>query len=90
MSPRTPHPTPAAGPPPPRPVPAAVPALPPLEVLAEVDAAASRAEGLSARGRELYIARDPFGRRVLVELRGSDGAVHRLSPREALVLMTGL
>jgi hypothetical protein len=64
-----------------------IPAAPPPEVLAEVDAAAARVDELAAAGREVHFITTPGGGRVVIELRTLDGTVLRtLSPSEALEL----
>ncbi|HWT22465.1 MAG TPA: hypothetical protein VN213_03060 [Solirubrobacteraceae bacterium] len=66
-----------------------VPPTPPASVLAEVDAAYARAEELRAMGCELHFGAGP-GRRLVLEVRGRDGAVLRtLPPSAALDFMTG-
>jgi FlaG protein len=65
-------------------------ALPPPEVLREVDAAAERAEALAAANRELHFQLDDETGRVVVEVRDFDGNVIRtIPPSEALEIMAG-
>jgi hypothetical protein len=63
---------------------------PPPQVLAEVDAAWERAQGLFAGELELHFAVDSFTRRVSGELRVPDGDVwERVSAGEALAIACG-
>jgi hypothetical protein len=68
-----------------------LPAAPPPEALADVDAAWERAQELFAGELELHFELDPLTRRVHGELRmpGADVAWERLSAREALALACG-
>ena len=77
---RTPDAPPAA-----RPAPAVdavdvLPASPPPEVLAEVDAAWERAAELAAANRELHFRRDERTGRTIIEVRTLDGEVLRTIP----------
>ena len=68
-----------------------LPAAPPPEALAQVDAAWERAQAPFAGELELHFVLDPVMRRVHGELRvpGADSAWERLSAREALALACG-
>jgi hypothetical protein len=67
-----------------------IPASPPPEVLAEVDAAWERASDLAAQNRELHFARDEASGRLIIEVRTLDGEVLRtIPPSEALNVMSG-
>ena len=67
-----------------------IPASPPPEVLAEVDAAWERAGDLAAQNRELHFARDEASGRLVIEVRTLDGEVLRtIPPSEALNVMSG-
>ena len=67
-----------------------IPASPPPEVLAEVDAAWARADELAAQNRELHFARDEHTGRMIIEVRTLDGEVLRtIPPSEALNVMSG-
>jgi FlaG protein len=83
-----------------RPVPAApagpvdrsdiIPASPPGEVLAEVDAAWERAEMLAAVNRQLHFERDEEAGRIIIEIRTFDGEVLKtIPPSGALNIMSG-
>jgi hypothetical protein len=66
---------------------AGLPSSPPPEVLAEVDAAAGRADELTRSGRELHFELDEETGRVTIQLRDLAGNVIRIvSPSEALRL----
>lgn len=72
-------------------VPGCLPAVPPPELLDEIDAAADRAAELAADDRELHFELDEATGRIVVLVRDLDGTVLRtLSPSEALDVMTGL
>jgi flagellar protein FlaG len=65
--------------------------LPPPEALAEVAAAARRAQDLADRNRELHFHRDEESGRIIVQVRDLDGHVIRtIPPSEALEVMAGL
>jgi hypothetical protein len=67
-----------------------IPASPPPEVLAEVDAAWARAAQLAAENRELHFERDPATGRVVIQVRTLDGEVLRtIPPSGALDIMGG-
>ena len=67
-----------------------IPASPPPEVLAEVDAAWERTSRLAAQNRELHFARDEASGRLVIEVRTLDGEVLRtIPPSEALNVMSG-
>ena len=57
-----------------------VPASPPPEALAEVDAAWERAGQLAAANRELHFRRDEQSGRTIIEVRTLDGEVLRTIP----------
>jgi FlaG protein len=57
-----------------------IPASPPPEVLAEVDAAWERAAELAAQNRELHFRRDDASGRMVIEVRTLDGEVLRIIP----------
>jgi hypothetical protein len=57
-----------------------IPASPPPEVLAEVDAAWERAGELAAANRELHFRRDERTGRTIIEVRTLDGEVLRTIP----------
>jgi FlaG protein len=57
-----------------------IPASPPPEVLAEVDAAWERAAELAAANRELHFSRDEQTGRMIIEVRTLDGEVLRTIP----------
>jgi hypothetical protein len=65
-----------------------VPASPPPEVLAEVDAAWERAAQLAAENRELHFTRDASGR-VVIEVRTLNGEVLRTIPPSRALDVTG-
>ena len=67
-----------------------IPASPPPEVLAEVDAAWERAAELAAANRELHFARDAETGRMIIEVRSLDGEVLKtIPPSKALDVMGG-
>jgi hypothetical protein len=67
-----------------------IPASPPPEVLAEVDAAWERAAELAAQNRELHLARDEVSGRTIIEVRTLEGAVLRtMLPSQMLDVMSG-
>jgi FlaG protein len=57
-----------------------IPASPPPEVLAEVDAAWQRGAELAAANRELHFSRDEHSGRIVIEVRTLDGEVLRTIP----------
>jgi hypothetical protein len=57
-----------------------IPASPPPEVLAEVDAAWENAKSLAEQNRELHFARDKASGRVIIEVRTLDGEVLKTIP----------
>lgn len=67
-----------------------IPAAPPPEVLAEVDAAFERAHQLAQENRELHFSTDAHTGRVVIEVRTLAGEVLRtIPPSEALDVMAG-
>ena len=67
-----------------------IPASPPPEVLAEVDAAWERTGELAAQNRELHFARDEVSGRLVIQVRTLDGEVLRtIPPSEAIKVMGG-
>ena len=67
-----------------------IPASPPPEVLAEVDAAWERAAELAAQNRELHFTRDEVSGRTVIEVRTLDGEVLRtIPPSKMLDVMSG-
>ncbi len=68
----------------------AMPASPPPEVLAEVDAAWERAAQLASANRELHFRRDEGTGRTIIEVRTLDGEVLRtIPPSRLLDVMSG-
>jgi hypothetical protein len=67
-----------------------IPASPPLEVLAEVDAAWERSAELAAANRQLHFRRDEESGRTIIEVRTLDGEVLRtIPPSRMLDVMSG-
>lgn len=67
-----------------------IPASPPPEVLAEVDAAWERAAELAAQNRELHFKRDEVSGRTIIEVRTLEGEVLRtIPPSKMLDVMSG-
>jgi flagellar protein FlaG len=67
-----------------------IPASPPPEVLAVVDAAWDRAAELAAANRELHFSRDNLTGRTIIEVRTLDGEVLRtISPSRLLDVIGG-
>ncbi len=67
-----------------------IPASPPPEVLAEVDAAWERAAELAAQNRELHFRRDEETGRTIIEVRTLSGEVLRtIPPSKMLDVMSG-
>ena len=67
-----------------------IPASPPPEVLAEVDAAWARAADLAAENRELHFRRDEHTGRTIIEVRTLDGEVLRtIPPARMFAVMAG-
>ena len=67
-----------------------IPASPPPEVLAEVDAAWERAAQLATQGRQLHFSADEDTGRVIIEVRTIDGELLRtIPPSRALDIMSG-
>jgi hypothetical protein len=68
----------------------ALPASPPPEVLAEVDAAWQRAAELAERNRELHFSLDGQTGRVAIEVRTLAGEVlETITPSRSLEIMCG-
>jgi hypothetical protein len=68
----------------------AVPASPPPEVLAAVDAAWRRAADLAARNREVHFSLDGDDGRLIIEIRTLAGEVlETISPSRSLEIMCG-
>jgi hypothetical protein len=70
------------------PNPYVIPATPPAEVLAELDAAARALDELTARAAELTLAMDEQAQRLRIELRDEDGT-RRLGPTDLFGLLAG-
>jgi hypothetical protein len=67
-----------------------IPASPPPDVLAEVDAAWERAAELASANRELHFRRDEHSGRTIIEVRTLDGEVLRtIPPSRLLDVMAG-
>ena len=67
-----------------------IPASPPPEVLAEVDAAWERSAELAAQNRELHFKHDEVSGRTIIEVRTLDGEVLRtIPPSKMLDVMSG-
>jgi hypothetical protein len=67
-----------------------LPSRPPVEVLAEMEAASRRYEELRAQHRELHFKHDPDANRVVVEVRDLEGTVLRtIPPSKALDVVAG-
>ena len=66
-----------------------IPAGPPPEVLAEIDAAWERATGLTADGFDVQFLADPDTGRLCAELRIESVLLERLSAHEALAFACG-
>ena len=67
-----------------------IPATPPPDVLAQVDAAAERALQLAQQNRELHFSTDERTGRVVIQVRTLSGEVLRtIPPSEALEVMAG-
>jgi hypothetical protein len=67
-----------------------IPASPPPEVLAEVDAAWERGAQLAAENRELHFERDEASGRTIIQVRTLDGEVLRtIPPADALDVIAG-
>jgi FlaG protein len=67
-----------------------VPAVPPREVLDEVDKASDIAHKLAADNRELHFEMDEKSKRVIIQVKDLDGKVIRtIPPSEALGVMSG-
>jgi hypothetical protein len=67
-----------------------IPASPPPDVLAEVDAAWERSGELAAANRELHFRRDEQSGRTIIEVRTLDGEVLRtIPPSRMLDVMSG-
>jgi hypothetical protein len=66
------------------------PAVPPREVLDEVDKASEIAHKLAADNRELHFEMDEKSKRVIIQVKDLDGRVIRtIPPSEALGVMSG-
>lgn len=67
-----------------------IPATPPPEVMAEVDAAWERSAELAGQDRELHFSTDQASGRVIIEVRSLDGEVLRtIPPSRALDVIGG-
>ena len=67
-----------------------IPASPPPEVLAEVDAAWERAAEMAAQNRELHFRHDEVTGRTIIEVRTLEGEVLRtIPPSKMLDAMSG-
>ena len=67
-----------------------IPASPPPDVLAEVDAAWERAAQLHAQGRELHFSAEKGTGRVIIQVRTVAGELLRtIPPSRALDIMSG-
>ena len=66
--------------------PYAIPAAPPPDLLAELDAAAAALDELAARAAELRLEMDPQARTLHIEL-DDCGDVRRLSPTQLFDLL---
>jgi flagellar protein FlaG len=67
-----------------------IPAKPPVDVLAEIDRAAARAEELARANRELHFEKDPSSGRIVVQVRDLEGNILRtIPPSAALDMMSG-
>ena len=68
----------------------ALPSRPPIEVLAEMEAASRRYDELRSQQRELHFTRDETANRVVVEVRDLEGNVLRtIPPSKALEVIAG-
>lgn len=65
--------------------PYSIPAAPPADLIAELDAAAAALDELTARAAELRLAMDPQARTLRIELE-EGGDVRRLSPTQLFAL----
>jgi hypothetical protein len=65
-----------------------IPAVPPAELLAELDAAARALDELSARAAQLTLGMDDHTRGLRIDL-DNGGEVQRLSPRQLFDLLAG-
>jgi flagellar protein FlaG len=67
-----------------------LPSRPPIEVLAEMEAASRRYDELRSQQRELHFTHDPEQNRVVVEVRDLEGNVLRtIPPSKALDVIAG-
>jgi uncharacterized FlaG/YvyC family protein len=67
-----------------------IPATPPVDVLAEIDRAAARAQELARANRELHFEKDQASGRIIVQVRDLEGNVLRtIPPSSALDVMSG-
>jgi len=67
-----------------------MPSRPPVEVLAEMEAASRRYDELRSQQRELHFKRDEAANRVVVEVRDLEGNVLRtIPPSKALDVIAG-
>jgi hypothetical protein len=64
-----------------------IPARPPAELLAELDAAAQALEELTSRAAQLTLALDEHARQLRIELH-EDGTSRELSPRDLFDLLS--
>lgn len=65
----------------------AVPSAPPVELLAELDAAARSLDALSARAAELTLEMDEETGKLRIQLEDVDGS-RRLTPRQLFELLS--
>jgi uncharacterized FlaG/YvyC family protein len=66
------------------------PSRPPIEVLAEMEAASRRYDELRSQQRELHFTRDEAANRVVVEVRDLEGNILRtIPPSKALEVIAG-
>jgi len=63
-----------------------IPATPPAELLAELDAAAEALDALTVRAAELTLAMDEESRSLRIELR-ADGDLRTLTPTQLFELL---
>jgi flagellar protein FlaG len=67
-----------------------IPASPPAELHDQIDAAAQRYDELQAKGRELHFAFDDESKRVVIQVRDTQGNVlDTIPPSKALDVVSG-